>query len=78
VSGVATRALQVALVHDLAEAIVGDITPDQGVSDEDKHARERAAMQQMEDALDGHGTGVLLRELWEEYEAQETPGSCTP
>ena len=35
------RALQVALVHDLAEAVVGDITPDQGVSEDDKHARER-------------------------------------
>lgn len=34
-------ALQVALVHDLAEAVVGDITPDQGVSEDDKHARER-------------------------------------
>ena len=35
------RALQVALVHDLAESVVGDITPDQGVTEDDKHARER-------------------------------------
>ena len=30
-----------ALVHDLAECIVGDITPSAGVTREEKHAREK-------------------------------------
>jgi putative hydrolases of HD superfamily len=29
-----------ALVHDMAESIVGDITPYDGVSDADKHQQE--------------------------------------
>lgn len=33
-----------ALVHDLAECIVGDITPHCGVSPEEKHRREDEAM----------------------------------
>ena len=38
------RAVAMALVHDLAEAVVGDITPNDGVSDEEKAAMEREAM----------------------------------
>jgi putative hydrolase of HD superfamily len=34
------RCLRMALVHDLAECIVGDITPHMGISKEDKHRRE--------------------------------------
>ena len=30
-----------ALVHDLAESIVGDITPSAGVTKEEKYAREK-------------------------------------
>jgi len=36
--------LSMALVHDLAEAVVGDITPHDGVDKAEKHAKERAAM----------------------------------
>ena len=32
--------ISMALVHDLAESLVGDITPDSGVSKADKHSRE--------------------------------------
>ena len=35
------RCIKMALVHDLAECIVGDITPSCGVSKEDKFAREK-------------------------------------
>lgn len=34
------RCLQLALVHDLAESIVGDITPRCGISREQKHQLE--------------------------------------
>ncbi len=37
------RALCIAIVHDLAEVRVGDITPHDGVDPRDKHAREQDA-----------------------------------
>ncbi len=40
----AFRVMKMAIVHDLAECIVGDITPFCGVSVEEKHAREEAAI----------------------------------
>jgi len=36
--------MQIALLHDLAESKVGDITPMCGVSEEEKHKRENEAM----------------------------------
>jgi putative hydrolase of HD superfamily len=39
--------LKLALVHDLAECIVGDITPYCGVAPEEKHQREDAAMKEL-------------------------------
>jgi 5'-deoxynucleotidase YfbR-like HD superfamily hydrolase len=37
------RCVQMALVHDLAESIVGDLTPHCGVSREEKHRMEKVA-----------------------------------
>jgi putative hydrolase of HD superfamily len=62
------RCVAMALVHDLAESIVGDITPFDGVSGEEKNRRERAAMECLSALL---GDGEVLR-LWEEYQAAET------
>lgn len=41
------KLLAMALLHDLAEIEVGDITPHDGVSREMKHAREHAAMREL-------------------------------
>ena len=69
------KCLKMALVHDLAEATVGDITPHCGVSDDDKHAQELAAMTQLMSKLtggldtSGGGTAVAANEmlgLWKE------------
>ncbi|VDN30158.1 unnamed protein product [Cylicostephanus goldi] len=38
------RAVSMCLVHDLAEAIVGDITPYCGISDEEKFDRENRVL----------------------------------
>ena len=62
------RAVQIALVHDLAEAIVGDIAPGDGVPAEEKHRREAAAMEQLRGVLGGCA-GERVRALWDEYEA---------
>jgi len=53
------RCVKMALVHDLAEATVGDITPHCGVSDDDKHARELRAMTEMTRKLTQFPGGVV-------------------
>jgi putative hydrolase of HD superfamily len=50
-----TRCMKMALVHDVAEAIVGDITPHCSVSDEDKFSLESQAIQRIQSML-GHNT----------------------
>jgi len=67
----ADRCVRMALVHDLAECVVGDITPNDGVSDEDKHAMEAKAMGEL-CALAGEKAGADVEALWREYEAGET------
>ncbi|MBS2027679.1 MAG: HD domain-containing protein [Deltaproteobacteria bacterium] len=61
------RALAYATLHDLPEVRVGDITPVDGVSAEDKSQREHAAMR----ALGTSAPHVVA--LWEAYEAQQDP-----
>ena len=39
------KCVQLCLVHDLAEALVGDLTPLDGVSKEDKVQREKDAIE---------------------------------
>lgn len=65
------KCIKMALVHDLAECIVGDITPHCGVSKEEKLCRERQAMIHLTSMLD-KDTGSEILQLWEEYENQET------
>ncbi|XP_046858857.1 5'-deoxynucleotidase HDDC2-like [Xenia sp. Carnegie-2017] len=65
------RCLKLALVHDMAECIVGDITPFCGVSKKEKHAMEQDAMTKIS-RLAGK-VGKELISLWEEYESQSTP-----
>ncbi|XP_063822964.1 5'-deoxynucleotidase HDDC2 [Ostrinia nubilalis] len=65
------RCLQIALVHDLAECIVGDITPHCGVSPEEKHRQEDEAMQKIAE-LTGFA-GDRMYELYKEYENQTSP-----
>lgn len=65
-----------AIAHDMGEALVGDITPHDGVSNQDKFCREETAMKHIRDVLlGGNEFGHLFYNLWLEYEAQETPES---
>jgi putative hydrolase of HD superfamily len=52
-----SRCVRMAVVHDIAEALVGDITPHCGVSEEEKHRREAAAMERIAALLSGRGGG---------------------
>lgn len=60
------KCMEMALVHDLAEATVGDLTPYCGVSREEKRSRELIAMKEIAQ-LAGPAENKLL-ELFYEYE----------
>ncbi|KPJ08700.1 HD domain-containing protein 2 [Papilio machaon] len=60
-----------ALVHDLAECIVGDLTPHCGVSPEEKHRQEDEAMKKIAE-LTGIA-GDRMYDLYKEYENQSSP-----
>ncbi|CAH1107651.1 unnamed protein product [Psylliodes chrysocephalus] len=66
------KCLQLALVHDLAECIVGDITPHDNITVDKKHAMEDEAMKELT-SLVGSEIGSLIYNLYKEYEAKETP-----
>jgi putative hydrolases of HD superfamily len=59
------RLIKLAIVHDIAEAIVGDIAPADNVSKEDKHAREARALEDIV-AMLGPGTAAAdeVSALW--------------
>ncbi|TYI46054.1 hypothetical protein E1A91_D13G079500v1 [Gossypium mustelinum] len=62
------RCIKIAIVHDIAEAIVGDITPSCGVPKEEKSRREQAALTEMCKILGGGMRAEEIQELWLEYE----------
>ncbi|KAL0164952.1 hypothetical protein M9458_040705, partial [Cirrhinus mrigala] len=64
--------MKLALVHDLAECIVGDIAPADNVSKAEKHRREKEAMVHITGLLDD-GLRKEIYSLWEEYETQSSP-----
>ncbi len=63
------RAALLALVHDLAEAVVGDLVPGQ-VDEAAKRDMERTAITRIDREA---GLGGLISGLWEAYEAQASP-----
>ncbi|KAK6197697.1 hypothetical protein LQW54_010659 [Pestalotiopsis sp. IQ-011] len=73
------RCIQMCLVHDIAESVVGDITPADKVSKEEKEGRERATIDWIAQVLLGHEaagvSGEQLRGLWDEFERGETAES---
>jgi putative hydrolase of HD superfamily len=63
--------VRMALCHDMAEAVVGDISPAMKVPQEVKYQREHRAISEM-GALVPELHGEMLRDMWKEYEAQES------
>lgn len=59
------KAVLLGILHDLAEAVAGDITPAEGMPKAVKHAQELAAMRQLCGLLPD---GARLMKLWDEYE----------
>ena len=61
------KLVTMALVHDIAESIVGDITPHCGISKEEKNTLEVEAMRELKETL-GDVAGETIETLWLEYE----------
>jgi putative hydrolase of HD superfamily len=65
----AARLVRMALLHDLGEAYVGDITPHDGMDRAAKHRLEREAVERIVGKL-ARGADYLA--LWDEYERGES------
>lgn len=52
------RCMKLSIVHDLAECIVGDLTPFCGVEPSEKHRQEDAAMKELTQMIGGSGTEI--------------------
>ncbi|KAF2019438.1 hypothetical protein BU24DRAFT_419060 [Aaosphaeria arxii CBS 175.79] len=70
------KCTRMALIHDMAESLVGDITPVDDVPKEEKSRREAETMDYICDTLLGKFNGGLngkeIRKIWQEYEDSET------
>lgn len=62
------KVMKMALVHDLSESIVGDITPHCGVSQEEKYTKEYEAIVHISSLLPESWSKEEVKSLWEEYE----------
>ncbi|QIX00296.1 hypothetical protein AMS68_005813 [Peltaster fructicola] len=71
------RCTRMALIHDMAESLVGDITPKDGVSKPEKSRREAETMDYLCDGLLGKVYGGAnaqsMKDVWREYEDDLTP-----
>jgi len=72
------RCTKMALIHDMGESLVGDITPKDGVSKPEKNRRETEAMDYLTKSLlggvgnGGKEAGAAMRDVWQEYEDNKT------
>ncbi|MDP6742776.1 MAG: HD domain-containing protein [Candidatus Thalassarchaeaceae archaeon] len=64
------KVITLALIHDLAEVIVGDITPLDGVPKDEKRKQEEKALATL---LQGHPRSEELQSIWQEFEDRTTP-----
>ncbi|EKM50521.1 uncharacterized protein PHACADRAFT_129797 [Phanerochaete carnosa HHB-10118-sp] len=68
-----SKCVMMALVHDLAEAQVGDIAPREGIPKAEKRRLEAEAMDNfVYEMLHDSPAAQRIRALWQEYEAQES------
>jgi putative hydrolase of HD superfamily len=62
------RLIKICMVHDVAEAVVGDITPYDGVSKEDKRRMEEDALKTILEDIAAPDVTREIFDLWLEYE----------
>jgi len=63
------KLVKMALIHDLGEVVVGDITPYDGVEREEKRRKEEEGIRQL---LEVVPNGIEYMDLWKEYEEQKS------
>ncbi|KAH8911177.1 hypothetical protein BR93DRAFT_943262 [Coniochaeta sp. PMI_546] len=72
------KCMKMCLIHDMAESLVGDITPVDGVTKPEKSRREATTMDYITKSLLGNvyggesTAGEDIRAIWQEYEDSET------
>lgn len=67
------KCVMMAVVHDLAEAQVGDIAPREGIPKAEKRRLEAEAMQNfVHEMLHDSPAALKIMSLWKEYEDQST------
>ncbi|KAM7191320.1 HD family hydrolase [Naviculisporaceae sp. PSN 640] len=70
------KCMKMCLIHDMAESLVGDITPVDGVDKPEKSRREASTMDYITKGLlgkvDGGKVGEDIRAIWQEYEDSKT------
>lgn len=72
------RCIKMCLIHDMAESLVGDITPVDGVPKPEKARRETTTMEYITSGLlgnvygGGNTVGAEMRAIWQEYEDSQT------
>lgn len=64
------KCCEIALLHDQAESIIGDFTPHDDITHEEKRQLESLAIAFM---YEGHPEAQKFIALWEEFESCETP-----
>jgi len=68
------KCVMLTVVHDLAEAQVGDIAPQEGIPKEEKHRLEEEAIHNfVHEMLHDSPAARRIEALWQEYEEQSTP-----
>lgn len=60
--------MKICMVHDLAESRVGDITPHDGVSKEEKRRLEETALRNIVAEVENENVSAEILSLWLEYE----------
>jgi putative hydrolase of HD superfamily len=70
------KCMKMCLIHDMAESLVGDITPVDGVPKPEKSRREAETMDYICGTLLGNvhdgAVGTEVRAIWQEYEDSQT------
>jgi putative hydrolase of HD superfamily len=70
------KCMKMCLIHDMAELLVGDITPVDGVPKPEKSRREALTMDYLTKSLlvgkDDAAVGEEIRAIWDEYEESKT------
>lgn len=64
------RCVQLALIHDVAESQIGDLTPSDPITPEQKICMETVAIEKLSQLIDTKESSLLV--LWREYIAQKT------